>query len=153
MLAVAPPSAMRLDVGIRTFLEGHRLGSIEPGLQPLGSSRLDGVDAVMPSQSMLPCPLTRLCQADGVQRPHAHPPRAAVEHEAENPIFRAVGRDAQIKPATVAVHAGLVCLIHLECRELADYPCHFYAVHNFVRKPDADYDEGWRTCPEQKGHG
>src|SRR5262245_19606751 len=150
MLAIAPASAVRLDVGFGAFLECNRFGRIESRLQPLSTSCLDGVDTVMAPQAMLACPLARFDQADGVGRPHAHPPRPAIEHEAENPVLRAVFGDPQIKPSTVAVHSWLFCLVHLEGRELADRPRHGPTSNNYVHKYGADYDEGSRTCPEAK---
>src|SRR5262249_44739556 len=106
----------------------------------------------MALQAMLAGALARFQRADSVQRPHAHPPSPAVQHEAEHPVLGAVGGDAQVKPSTIAVHAGLFCLVHLERRELAYGSRHdtLTVSNKSVHKYSADYDEGQRTCPEGK---
>src|SRR5262249_9658193 len=97
-----------------------------PRFQPLGTPRLDGVNAIVPSQTMLPCPLARFGEIDRVQRPHAHRPSPAVQHESENQILRAIVSDAQIEPSAVTIHSGPGVLVVIERRELADYSRHFY---------------------------
>jgi hypothetical protein len=111
----------------------------------------------MPTEAMFAGALARFGQIDGVQWPHAHPSRSAVEHKAEHPVLCAVIGDAEIKSAAVAVHAGRFRLVHLERRELANRPRHYssaWALSNkYVYKYNADYDERPRTCQRQKYHG
>ena len=105
---------------MRRSPECQRLGGVEACLQPFGPPRIDGVDAIVPLQSKLGRSLARFSEANGVERPQAHPPWAAVQHESENPVARPVSSDAQIKTATIGIHAGVFLLVHLKRGERAD---------------------------------
>src|SRR5262249_40088037 len=93
-------------------------------LQPFGPPRIDWVDAIVPLQSELGRSVARFGEAHRVKRPQAHPSRAAVQRESENPVFGPVVRDAQVKTTPVGVHAGPLRFVRLKDSELANCSRH-----------------------------
>jgi hypothetical protein len=73
------------------------------------------------------------------ERTEAHPTRPAIYHEAQNPVFRALGRDAQIEAATIGIHARFSGLLDFECRQPRHRPCH--------RRKPLDYVEPFSYKP------
>src|SRR5262249_41669708 len=123
VLAVAPSSAVILDVAIRTLLERHRLGSIEPRQRTSGTSGLNWVYTFMPQPACVERLRAGLCEAVERERAEPHLPRASVEHVAIHPRCPALG-DLEIKPAAVGIHAGQLRPRHLERCQSSRRPCH-----------------------------
>src|SRR5262245_8394454 len=145
MLGIAPASLVTGDVSCGTVFERHRLCRVELRLPPFGPPRIDGVNAVVPLQSKLGRSLACLNEADGVKRSHAHPTGTAIEHEAKHPILRAIVGDAQIEPAPVGVHAGMLLLVHLERGEPANWSRHLVSTASPQIRPRS-FCRLWRTA-------
>src|SRR4029077_14601275 len=112
MLAIAPSGAVRVDVGFGTLLEGDRLCLVEPLLSPLSASRFDRINALMPLASRVQCLRAGFLQAIERGRSQSHPTWSTIEHETEHPVFRAGGRDPQIEPTAIRIHAGFFRLLN-----------------------------------------
>src|SRR5262245_48137233 len=117
MLGIAPTGSMAGDIHCSRFLEGHRLRGVEARFQPLSTPPLNRVNPIVSLKSEPGSSIARLGEPDGVQRTNSHPARSTVQHEPENPVFRAAVRHAQIEAAAVGVHAGSLRFVHLERRQ------------------------------------
>src|SRR5262245_29803166 len=144
MLGIAPAGAMASDVPCGTFLEGHRLGSVEAPLQPFGPPRIDGINAIMPLQSEPGRSAPRLGKSNGVKRSHPHPAGSAIQHEPENPVLGAALGHSQVETAAIGVHAGMICLIDLESRQPSNGSPHCL-VNTCPRISPQSYRGLWRT--------
>ena len=153
VLAVAPSGAVGGDVGFGALLERDRLGRVEPLPRPLSAPRLDRVYSLMPLAARVQRLRAGFLKAIERERTKPHPPRPAIEHVAQHPISRAFGRDAQIEPAAVGIHAGFFRLLDFQRREPPDRPRHCLPsrfrieplVHNPVHNYRPNYGEGLRT--------
>jgi hypothetical protein len=87
---------MRFDVGLGAGPEGHRLGSFELLLLPLGTARSDRINAVSAQLPGLACPDPRFGKAEVLDRAETHVVLAAIELIAQEPAFRAAGGNLQI---------------------------------------------------------
>ena len=106
-LSLRHPARCAVDVGFGALLERDRLGRVEPLPRPLSAPRLDRVYSLMPLAARVQRLRAGFLKAIERERTKPHPPRPAIEHVAQHPIARAFGRDAQVEPAAVGIHAGL----------------------------------------------
>jgi hypothetical protein len=124
MFAVTPSDAVRVDVGFRALLECDHLGRVEPLPRPLSTPRLDWINALMALAARVQCLRAGFLKTVKRERTKPHPPRPAIEHEAQHPVLRALGCDAQIQPAAIGIHTRLFRLVHFQRREPSDCPWH-----------------------------
>jgi hypothetical protein len=150
MFRVAPTRLVCRDVLLSAFPDADRPCRIKARLPVRCATRLYRINAVVALTPTFCCPGAGVSKADSMQRPHAHPPWSAVEHEPEHPIFCPILCYAQIKPTAVCIHSGLLCLFDFEGRKPANDPCHEIAIHKNVHKLEADCEEQQRTCKERK---
>jgi hypothetical protein len=90
------------------------------------SARLASIGsyAIVPLSPRIKRPRAGFLKAIQREGTEPHPARSAIKHVAQHPILRAFRRDAQIEPAAVSVHAGLVHPLDFDCREPLDLACH-----------------------------
>src|SRR5262249_4423298 len=96
-----------------------------PCLHACRASGFDRVDTFMAQPASIQGLSAGLLQLIERGRSEAHPPRPTVQHVPKHPTLRAVVGDAQIKPATVAVHARLLRFLDLERRQLVHHTRHW----------------------------
>src|SRR5215470_16467119 len=124
---------MGSDVGLGTFLEGHRLRRFELRLSTPPSAGLDRVYPVQPLSPPFPSSLAGFGEREGVSRPEPHLPQSAAlrivrcrsgNAVAEHPAFCTARTDEQIQVAAVAVIAGLARPRDVQRFEFADLSRH-----------------------------
>ena len=99
-------------------------GGVEPLARPLSAPRFDRVYSLMTLPSRIQRPRTGFLKAIQRQWTEPHPARPAIEHVAQHPILRALGCDAQIEPAAIAIHPRLLRFFDFQRREPSDCTRH-----------------------------
>ena len=115
---------MRGDVAFSALLERDRLGCIEPLPRPLSASCVDRVYPLVPLAARVQRLRAGFLQAIQRDRTKPHTAGPAIEHVTQHPVLRAFGRDAQIEPAAIGVHAGYFRLLNLYGRKSPYRSCH-----------------------------
>lgn len=110
---------MRGDVAFRRLPERDQARRLKRKTRTFSLARLDRIDALLARPAAFGGLGAGVRKTERGGRPEPHLARAAVEHETENPGFRAAVGDLQIKASAIRVHAGFAGL-NLYGGQLAD---------------------------------